>query len=112
MASKSRIELAKQAYEAYAQADLSMLEPLLAEDYTFFSPQDDGLDRDTYLEVCWPNSKNHKGFEYVRLVEDGDDVIVTYDAERVDGSKFRNTEVITFRGDQMIRTEVYFGWDL
>ena len=29
-----------------------------------------------------------------------------------DGSKFRNTEVLTFRGEQICRAEVYFGWNL
>ena len=35
-----------------------------------------------------------------------------YEATRTDGSKFRNTEVLTFRGEQICRAEVYFGWDL
>jgi hypothetical protein len=29
-----------------------------------------------------------------------------------DGQRFRNTEVLTFAGDQIIRAEVYFGWNL
>ncbi|MEA2308011.1 MAG: hypothetical protein QOI65_297, partial [Thermoleophilaceae bacterium] len=40
------------------------------------------------------------------------EVLVTYETRRKDGSRFRNTEVLTFRGDQVCRTEVYFGWDL
>ncbi len=26
--------------------------------------------------------------------------------------RFRNTEVLTFRGDQIAKVEVYFGWNL
>jgi hypothetical protein len=37
---------------------------------------------------------------------------VTYEAERQDGSRFRNTEVLTFTGDQVSLVEVYFGWNL
>ena len=48
----------------------------------------------------------------MRLIEHGDEVVVTYEATRTDGSKFRNTEVLTFRGEQICRAEVYFGWDL
>ena len=33
-------------------------------------------------------------------------------ATRADGTRFRNTEVLTFEGDQVRRAEVYFGWDL
>jgi ketosteroid isomerase-like protein len=48
----------------------------------------------------------------VRLIESGDEVVVTYQATRVDGSRFRNTEVLTFAGEEIVRVEVYFGWDL
>jgi hypothetical protein len=38
---------------------------------------------------------------------------VTYGATRTDGSRFRNTEVLTFdAADKLRRVEVYFGWDL
>ena len=39
-------------------------------------------------------------------------MVVTYEATRTDGSRFRNTEVMTFTADQVSRVEVYFGWDL
>jgi hypothetical protein len=39
-------------------------------------------------------------------------VIVTYEATRADGSRFRNTEALTFDGERICRVEVYFGWDL
>ena len=42
----------------------------------------------------------------------GDEVVVTYEAERTDGSRFRNTEVLTFAGDRCAKVEVYFGWNL
>jgi hypothetical protein len=37
---------------------------------------------------------------------------VTYIATRVDGTRFRNTEIHGFDGDKVSRVEVYFGWDL
>jgi hypothetical protein len=48
----------------------------------------------------------------VRLVESGDEVIVTYVSTRADGSRFRNTEILRFADDQIREAEVYFGWDL
>jgi hypothetical protein len=48
----------------------------------------------------------------VRLIEDGDEVVVTYESTRTDGTRFRNTEVLTFAGEQLARAEVYFGWNL
>ena len=39
-------------------------------------------------------------------------MLVTYEAKRTDGTRFRNTEIFAFAGDRISRTEVYFGWNL
>ena len=107
-----RTELARATYRAYETRDRELIESLVAEDFTFFAPPDPGIDRAAYFERCWPGAEGIEGFELVRLVEDGDEAIVTYEARRADGRRFRNTEVLTFEGEQMVRAEVYFGWDL
>ena len=107
-----RLQKARDSYSAYETGDRSVLDALLTDDFVFYSPPDPGIDRAKYFEICWPNHERHGSFEYVRLIEDGDEVVVTYEATRTDGSKFRNTEVLTFRGEQIRRAEVYFGWDL
>ena len=60
----------------------------------------------------WPGAGRGQEFEFVRLIESGDEVIVTYELKRPDGSGGRNTEVLTFDGDRISKAEVYFGWDL
>jgi ketosteroid isomerase-like protein len=107
-----RRQLARELYEAFAAGDRQVVEQLLAEDFTFYSPPDPGLDRAGYFERCWPNSETIESFEFVRLIEAGDEVIVTYESTKTDGRRFRNTEVLTFAGDRVRRAEVYFGWDL
>jgi ketosteroid isomerase-like protein len=99
-------------YGAYVDKDRDRVEQLLTEDFTFSSPADVGIDRARYFERCWPNAGNTGAFEFVRLIETGDEVIVTYEATRSDGSRFRNTEVLGFDGDRISRAEVYFGWNL
>ncbi len=108
----NRLQIAKDVYGAYESGDRAVVENALADDFTFYSPPDPGIDRDAYFERCWPNSQNITGYEFVRLVEDGDEVVVTYEATRRDGTRFRNTEVLTFEGEHLARAEVYFGWDL
>jgi ketosteroid isomerase-like protein len=110
--SHDRTQLARDAFRAYASGDRRALEELLTDDFTFYSPADVGIDRATYWERCWPNSEHLKSFDFVRVIESGDEVIVTYEAEKTDGSRFRNTEVSTFEGDKISRQEVYFGWNL
>jgi ketosteroid isomerase-like protein len=107
-----RIQLARDSYGAYESGDRSVLERLLTDDFTFYSPPDPGIDREAYFERCWPNSELIASFEFKRLVESGDEVIVTYEATRTNGSRFTNTEVLTFDGDRISKAEVYFGWNL
>jgi ketosteroid isomerase-like protein len=106
------LELARRSYEAYETGDRSLIEDLLSDDFVFYSPADVGIDRATYFERCWPNAEEIEAYEFVRLVESGDEVIVTYEATKTGGRRFRNTEVVTFDGDRICKAEVYFGWNL
>jgi ketosteroid isomerase-like protein len=112
MATATRSDLAREIYRAYETRDRDLIERLVADDFTFSAPPDPLLDRDGYFERCWPNSTTLKHFEFVRLIEHGDEVIVTYEGTKDDGKRFRNTEVLTFVDGKMTRAEVYFGWDL
>lgn len=107
-----RMQLVRDAYGAYESGDRDALEELLADDLVFYSPPDPGIDRATYFERCWPNSETIESFDLVRSVASGDEVIVTYESTKTDGRRFRNTEVLTFDGDEICRVEVYFGWDV
>jgi ketosteroid isomerase-like protein len=107
-----RLRLARDCYRAYETGDRRLVEELLTDDFTFFSPADVGIDRARYFERCWPNADLIEAFEFKRLVESGDEVVVTYESTKTDGNRFRNTEVLTFRGDKICKAEVYFGWDL
>lgn len=107
-----RADSARAAYRAFAAGERDVIEGLFAPSYVFYSPPDPGIDRAAYFEKCWPNSANIAAFEFVRLIESGDEVVITYEATRVDGSRFRNTEVLSFEGAKIVKTEVYFGWDL
>jgi ketosteroid isomerase-like protein len=107
-----RLQLARDMYGAYESGDRHAIEELLTNDFTFFSPPDPGIDRATYFERCWPNARSITAYAYTRLLEAGDEVIVTYEATKADGHRFRNTEVLTFEGDRISKAEVYFGWNL
>jgi len=106
------LQLARDAYRAYESGDRELIESLLADDLVFYSPPDPGIDREQYVERCWPNAGMIDSFEFVRLIEAGDEVVVTYESTKTDGKRFRNTEVLTFDGDRIRQIEVYFGWDL
>ena len=107
-----RLELVRNSYRAYESGDRTLIEGILSDDFVFYSPPDPGIDRAAYFERCWPNAETITGFDYVRLTEVGDEVLVTYEATKTDGKRFRNTEIFGFDGDRIARVEVYFGWNL
>lgn len=106
-----RAEAAGALYRAFAAGDRETVEGLLAPGFVFHSPPDPRLDREGYFERCWPHSGSGTQLEFARLIESGDELVVTYEATRVDGSRFRNTEILRFDGDLIAEAEVYFGWD-
>ena len=84
----------------------------MASDFTFSSPPDPLLDRNGFFEKCWPGAGKLHDFEFMRVVEQGDEVIITYEFVKPGTARGRNTEVLTFTGDKISRAEVYFGWDV
>jgi ketosteroid isomerase-like protein len=112
MTAVDRLQLVRDTYGAYESGDRRVVEDTLSDDFRFYSPADVGIDRATYFERCWPNSELIESVEFKRLVEAGDEVIVTYENRKTDGNRYRNTEVLTFAGDKICKAEVYFGWDL
>lgn len=112
MPAHDHLQLARDMYRAYESGDRHVVEEILSDDFKFYSPADVGIDRARYFERCWPNSGLIEDFELTRLVEIGDEVIVTYESTKTDGSRFRNTEILTFDGGKLCKAEVYFGWNL
>jgi catechol 2,3-dioxygenase-like lactoylglutathione lyase family enzyme len=110
--SKDTVAISRAAYDAYVSKDRAAIEALIADDFHFSSPLDNRLDRTAYFARCWPNSKTTQAFEFIHLVRDGERVFVTYEASGAGGHRFRNTEIVTVRGSQIVEVEVYFGWDL
>ena len=113
MPAQDRLEIARDSYLAFAAGDRRYFEERLSEGFVFSSPPDPRLDRHGWFERCWPGAGGGQRFEFRRLVSAGDEVIVTYELHRPDGSAGCNTEVLTFDAqDRIVRTEVYFGWEL
>jgi ketosteroid isomerase-like protein len=112
MTTDATITIARACYEAYVAKDHAAIEALLAKDFHFTSPLDNRLDRATYFARCWPNSQKTEGFDFIHLVSEGDKVFVTYEGQSTGVHRFRNTEIVTVRGDQIVDVEVYFGWSI
>ena len=109
MESSEIAEIIRASYAAYAASDRASLEPLIADDFTFSSPDDPELDRAGYFERCWPNNEHIASIEIEQLFIEGEEAFVRYRLERVTGESFRNTEFLRVRDGQLVRAEVYYG---
>jgi ketosteroid isomerase-like protein len=107
-----RVAIVRKSFQAYVDDDRAALESVIAGDFHFTSPLDNRIDRATYFARCWPNHEWITGFELVRLIADGDQVVATYIGQSSRGSSFRNTEIFTVQGGKIVEVEVYFGWSL
>jgi SnoaL-like domain len=109
---QDRLQVVRECFGAYESGDRRALDEHLAADFTFFSPYDVGIDRERYFERCWANAGMIEAYDIKRLAPVGDEVLVTYESTKTDGSRFRNTEIFGFAGEKIRSVEVYFGWDL
>jgi hypothetical protein len=82
-------------------------------DFLFSAPPDPKLDRDGYFERCWPGAGWGQNFDFVRLIESGEEVVVTYQARfpaaAGHGTPRSSPSTTTTRSP---RTEVSFDWNL
>lgn len=73
MSVTDRLKLVRDSYGAYESGDRRVVEELLSDDFTFYSPADVGIDRVTYFVRCWPNAELIQALEFERLLEAGDE---------------------------------------
>jgi ketosteroid isomerase-like protein len=104
-----RAKTVRALYAAYVDGRKDIVGAMLTVDFTFSSPQDDRIDRDTYFQRCWPEPPPFTAMEIEYLGLSGDEAVVRYRAVKRDGGAFRNIETLRFEGDKLASVEVYFG---
>lgn len=105
-----RHEVVRRMFTAYRVGDRSAAEALLSPGVRFTSPQDDHIDRATYLARCFPTAKRFRTQRILASATAGDQVFVLYEYELADTrERFRNTEVITVADGQIAEIQVFFG---
>lgn len=108
-------EKAKSYYRAYERHDPGFVAGELADGFTFTSPFDEHIDRDAYFRRCWPATPLHHKFTFVAVAQDGNRVMVVYEAELKRPNavhpdmRFRNSEMLTFEDGRLKSVEVFFG---
>ncbi len=102
-------ELVHKYMAAFLANDRAALEDYLSDDFTFTSPRDDHIDKALFFERCLANSVKIRAQHIEKVFAQGNEALVRYRAELVDGTQFRNTEYIRVEGGKLKEVQVYFG---
>jgi ketosteroid isomerase-like protein len=106
----SSTDIVRASFNAYLAQDRETAERLIAEDFSFTSPQDDHIDKAAFLERCFPTADRLSSQEILELVSAGESgVFILYEYELKNGERHRNTEFITVRNGRLVETQVFFG---
>jgi ketosteroid isomerase-like protein len=104
------IDVVRRFYTAYQEQDLETARQVLADGLTFTSPQDDHIDKASYLERCFPTASRFVWTHVREAVEAEPGLVVwRYAYELQDGGRFSNVEEITVQDDRIVTIRVYFG---
>ena len=103
-------ETVRASFDAYRSQDRAAADALLADGLTFTSPQDDHIDKATFLERCFPTADRMPRQELLHVVRaNQNDVFVMYEYDLADGGTHRNTELITVLNGRIAEIQVFFG---
>lgn len=94
---------------AYERRDRVTAEVLLTEDFTFTSPLESCIGRTAYFDRLWMPDSHARSVRIERLFDEGSEAFMTYERERTDGSKFRNTAFFILRDSRISHIHVYLG---
>ena len=112
IAGVTNVETVRAMFDAYLAGDAAAASALLADSFRFTSPQDDAIDKDAFLERCFPTAERVAWQSILELVPAGDDgVFILYEYELKAGGRHRNTEYIVVRDGPLQETHVFFGGD-
>ncbi|WP_040979391.1 nuclear transport factor 2 family protein [Oceanobacillus jeddahense] len=109
---KSISNLVRQYFSAYETKNRTMLEGLLSTNFHFTSPVDNSINKEAYMQRCWPSCKHIDTYEIQNLLVDGNKAVIRYECRLISGVNFRNMEYFNVVGNKIEEIDVYFGYDL
>jgi ketosteroid isomerase-like protein len=98
-------------YAAWETKDWRPFDILLADNFTFTSPNnDDHISKSAFKAKCWESQVNFiEHFDLQRVIGSGNDAFVMYVCRVKNGKTFQNVEYLRLRGEQVESIECYFG---
>lgn len=106
----TKAEIIRVYYSGWEQKQWSVVESVLADGFTFTSPNDDDhIDNHAFKTKCWPQADWIERFDVESVIERGNEAFVKYLCRTKNGRSFRNIEYFRFAGEKVEAIECYFG---
>jgi len=103
-------QIIRRFYAAWETNDWRALEMLLADDFTFTSPNNDHISKGPYKADCWqPNVNLIEHFDLQHIVGSDNDAFVMYVLHVRKGKTVENIEHFQMRGGKVEAVRCYFG---
>jgi ketosteroid isomerase-like protein len=103
-------QLVRKYYAAWERKDWPALESLLAENFTFTSPNDDHIDKSAFKSGCWaPNVNLIEHFDLLQVVGNDKEVFVMSICRIKGGKTLQNVEEFQVRAGKVESVRCYFG---
>jgi ketosteroid isomerase-like protein len=102
--------IVRKYYAAWSKRNWRALDMLLADDFTFSSPNDDHDSKAVYKARCWePNVNLIENFDLQEIAGNANDAFVMYVADIKGGKTIRNVEYFRVRAGKVRSVRCYFG---
>ena len=105
-------QIARKVFHAYETGDADLLHGLLSDDFKFCAPPDPSLDRDNYLQRCWPFHEQGPCYQFEEFFIREERAMVLYTCTTKAGKKIRNAEYLRIRDGKLTEVVVFFGPDI
>jgi ketosteroid isomerase-like protein len=103
-------EIIRNYYTGWEKKEWIAVEQLLADQFTFSSPNDDDhIDKRTFHAKCWPEADWIERFDLESVFESDHEAVVKYLCHTAKGTSFRNLEYFRFADGRINAIECYFG---
>lgn len=109
--SKANEEIIRRYYAAWGQKEWEPIDILLAENFTFTSPNnDDHISKSAFKARCWQSQIDFiDGSTLEKVFGSGNEAFVKYLCRTKNGKSFRNIEYYRFKDGKIESIECYFG---
>ena len=108
---KANERIIRKYYAAWEKKDWAPFDILLANNFTFTSPNhDDHISKSAFKARCWESQIDFiQRFELEKVIVSGDEAFVKYLCRTKNSKSFRNVEYFRLRDGRVDAIECYFG---